>query len=180
MGYSNVIATGSMSKAYSLAGIRVGWVASRSRDLIEQCAAARDYTNISVGHTDQNIAAFALNANTIHALLGRNIGLARTNLGILSSFVDKHYRNCSWMKPVAGTTAMVKFERDYKPVNAEAFCKLLLEKTGILFLPADKGFGREFEGYVRIGYVPETNVVTEAFEKLEEFMRREFADVPTM
>lgn len=169
-----------MSKAYSLAGIRVGWIASRSRDLIEKCAAARDYTAISVGQTDQNVAAFALNNNTIHQLLGRNLGLARANLAILSTFVDKHYRNCSWVKPLAGTTAMVKFERDGKPVNAEAFCKLLLQTTGILFLPADKGFGQEFEGYVRIGYVPETEVVMEAFEKLEEFMRREFTDVPTM
>lgn len=180
MKYHNVIATGSLSKAYSLAGIRVGWIASRSRDLIEQCASARDYTNISVSQFDQNVAAFALNANTVHNLLGRNIKLAKTNLEILSGFIDKHRRSCSWVKPLAGTTAMVRFERDGKPVNAEAFCKQLLEKTGILFLPADKGFGKEFEGYVRIGYVPETEVVRDAFERLDDFMRSGLDEVPTM
>lgn len=50
--YSKVIATGSLSKAYSLAGIRVGWIASRSPDIVDACAQARDYTTISVSQLD--------------------------------------------------------------------------------------------------------------------------------
>ena len=48
MGYNKTIVTGSMSKAYSLAGIRIGWIASRDKSIIEAIATARDYTTISV------------------------------------------------------------------------------------------------------------------------------------
>ena len=67
-----------------------------------------------------------------------------------------------------------------KPVDAVEFCKRLLNKTGVLFLPGDKGFGKDFAGYVRIGFVPETDVVKAGFEALDRFMKTDFEDVPTM
>ncbi|KAK5019873.1 pyridoxal phosphate-dependent transferase [Cryomyces antarcticus] len=179
MGYKNTIATGSMSKAYSLAGIRVGWIASRSKDIIEKCAEARDYTTISVSRLDEQVAAFALGQDTIHNLLGRNIGLARTNLEILERFIVKHDEYCSWVKPVAGTTAFVKFSSsEGKPVNSVELCKRLQERTGVMFLPGDYGFGEEFKGYVRIGYVNETEVLKQGLDAMRGFMRKEFDDLP--
>ena len=177
MGYENTICTGSLSKAYSLAGIRTGWIASRNRDIIEKCAEARDYTTISVSILDQQVAAFALDQNCIHSLLGRNIALARTNLELLERFVIKHDEYCTWVKPVAGTTAFIKFSRDGKPVDAREFCKQLQEKSGVMFLPGDC-FGEEFKGYVRIGYVNRTDVVKEGLEQARLFMRKEFDDIP--
>ncbi|KAK1817919.1 hypothetical protein LTR12_007671 [Friedmanniomyces endolithicus] len=178
MGYKNTIATGSLSKAYSLAGLRVGWLASRNLDLIERCASARDYTTISVSQVDQQIAAFALSPETLHALLGRNIQLAKANLELLDRFVVKHDEYCSWTRPVAGTTAFVKFEREGRAVDAKAFCEALQEKTGVMFLPGDVGFGDEWKGYVRIGFVNRTEVVREGLEEVRKFMRREFDEVP--
>ncbi len=178
LGYKNTIATGSMSKAYALAGIRTGWLASRNRDIIEQCARVRDYTTISVSRIDQQIAAFALDHDTLHSLLARNIQLARTNLQLLERFVIKHDEYCSWTKPVAGTTAFVKFERDGKPIDAKVFCKTLQEKTGVMFLPGDVGFGNEWKGYVRIGYVNRTEVIKEGLEAVRLFMRKEYDDLP--
>lgn len=178
MGYKNTISTGSFSKAYSLAGVRCGWIASRNRDIIEQCAQARDYTAISVGVLDQQVAAFALGPDTIHSLLGRNIGLAKTNLQLLERFVVKHDEYCTWTKPVAGTTAFIRFARDGQPIDAVEFCKRLQQKTGVMLLPGDKGFGDEFKGYVRFGYVNKTDIVTDGLEQLRLFMRREFDDVP--
>ncbi|KAK0356151.1 hypothetical protein LTS02_014960 [Friedmanniomyces endolithicus] len=178
MGYKNTIATGSLSKAYSLAGLRVGWLASRNPDLIERCANARDYITISVSQIDQQIAAFALSPETLHALLGRNIQLAKANLELLERFVVKHDEYCSWTRPVAGTTAFVKFEREGRAVDAKAFCEALQEKTGVMFLPGDVGFGAEWKGYVRIGFVNRTEVVREGLEEVRKFMRREFDEVP--
>ena len=92
MGYTNAIATGSMSKAYALAGIRVGWVASRNKDIIEKCQVARDYTTISVSQLDQSVAAFSLDQDTIHALLSRNIQLAKANLELLDHSTESGTR----------------------------------------------------------------------------------------
>lgn len=177
MGYENTICTGSLSKAYSLAGIRCGWIASRNKSIIEKCAEARDYTAISVGILDQQVAAYALGPNTVHSLLGRNIGLARTNLEILDRFMIKYDEYCSWVKPVAGTTAFVKFARDGEPIDAVEFCKQLQEKTGVMFLPGTC-FGEEFKGYVRIGFVNKTEILKEGLDMTRQFMRKEFDDLP--
>lgn len=176
MGYENTIATGSMSKAYALAGIRIGWIASRSRPIIESIATARDYTTISVSRLDDGIASYALSNNVIHALLKRNIQLAKTNLALLEAFVDGNRRNCSWVKPTAGTTAWLKFEdlASREAIDDVQFCKDVLDKTKVMFLPGSKCFGegKEFHGFVRIGYVCHTEVLKEALEKLGKYVRQ--------
>ncbi|KAF1841523.1 PLP-dependent transferase [Cucurbitaria berberidis CBS 394.84] len=177
MGYKNVVVTGSMSKAYSLAGIRVGWIASRSPELIETIAQARHYTTISVSHFDEQVAAYALHPSTIHSLLARNIQLAKTNLALLERFVLKNEDECEWVKPVAGTTAFIKFHREGKPVDSVNFCKKLLEKTGVLFVPGSQSFGDEWKGYVRIGFVNQTDVVQKGLDEATKFVRKNLDDV---
>jgi aspartate/methionine/tyrosine aminotransferase len=177
MGYNNVIVTGSMSKAYSLAGIRVGWIASRSSDLIEKIAEARHYTTISVSYFDEQVAAYALHSSTIHSLLARNIQLAKTNLALLEKFIIKNEDECEWVKPMAGTTAFVKFHREGKPVDSVDFCKKLLEATGVMFVPGSMCFGQEFEGYVRIGFVNQTDMVKEGLDAATKFIRKNLDEV---
>lgn len=180
MGYHKTIATGSMSKAFALAGIRVGWLASQSREIIEACAAARDYTTISVSQIDDQIASYALDESCVHALLGRNIKLAKTNVAILDQFIEENRATCEWIKPRAGTTAFVKFSRDGTPVNDVEFCKILQDRRGVMFAPGNFCFAEdnEFRGYVRIGYVCETDVLQEGLNEVSAFLRKEFADVP--
>ncbi|KAH6714620.1 putative aspartate aminotransferase [Leptodontidium sp. MPI-SDFR-AT-0119] len=170
-GYAKTISTGSMSKAYSLAGIRIGWIASRDRLIIEAIASARDYTTISVSQLDDQVAAYALSAPVLQSLLGRNIKLATTNVALLEEFVDKWSNVCSWVKPTSGTTALMKFEKDGKPVEDVQFCIDVLERTKVMFLPASKCFGEEFKGSVRIGFVCETEVLQEGLKQLGLYVR---------
>ena len=180
MGYDKVIVTGSFSKAYSLAGLRTGWIASKSKELVEKIAEARHYTTISVSQHDQAVAAEAVSDRCVHALLGRNIQLAKKNLELLANFVDEHNWACSWVKPVAGTTCFMKFHKMGKLVDDVELCKRLLDKTGVLFVPGSQCFGdrKDFKGYVRIGFVCETEVLKEGLEKVRGFMEEEYADVP--
>ncbi|KAI3319392.1 PLP-dependent transferase [Xylariaceae sp. AK1471] len=169
LGYRKVVSTASMSKAWALAGIRVGWIASRDADIIAQLACARDYTTISVSQLDDQVAAYALSADVAPALLARNTELARTNLALLEKFVRDHAHVCSWVKPTAGTTAFIRFSRkDGRPIDDEAFCKDVLDKAKVMFLPGARCFGNghDFQGYVRIGYVNGTEVLREALERL--------------
>ncbi|OKL56585.1 hypothetical protein UA08_08120 [Talaromyces atroroseus] len=178
LGYENTVVTGSMSKAYSLAGIRVGWIAARNKAIIEKCMVCRDYTTISVSQLDDAVATYALAPHTIDNLLHRNIQLARKNLEILEKFVEAHTWACEWIKPRAGTTAFVRFSRDGRPVDDVAFCKLLHDKVGVLVVPGSQCFGRDgdFQGYVRVGYVSETEVLEQGLAKLSEFMRAGYVD----
>jgi aspartate/methionine/tyrosine aminotransferase len=169
-----------MSKAYSLAGIRTGWIASRSSDIIEKIAEARHYTTISVSQLDEDVAAFALSQSTIHALLGRNITLARTNLEVLERFVIKHDDICEWVKPIAGTTAFLKFHRDGQPVDSVVLCKRLADERKVVVVPGTYGFGEEWKGYVRIGFVCRTEVLKEGLENIRQWLRKEFDDLSTL
>lgn len=177
-GYDKTIATGSMSKAFALAGIRTGWIASRDRGIIEAVAAARDYTTISVSQLDDQVASYALSEPVVRPLLQRNTALARTNLALLSAFVDKHAAVCSWTRPTAGTTALLRFRQreDGEPVDDASFVLDVLDKTKVLFMPASPCFGRgrDFKGFVRLGYVCETAVLAEGLERLGRYLEEQF------
>ncbi|KAI1806491.1 PLP-dependent transferase [Daldinia bambusicola] len=175
LGYPKAIATSSMSKAWALAGIRVGWIASRDASIIEAVASARDYTTISVSQLDDQVARYALSPSVRPHLLARNISLARENLKLLDRFIQDHSSVCSWVKPTAGTTAFVQFKnKKGDPVNDEAFCKDVLDKTKVMFLPGARCFeygeALSFAGFVRIGYVSETEVLRQALEKLGPYL----------
>ncbi|KAG7107510.1 Arginine--pyruvate transaminase AruH like protein [Verticillium longisporum] len=134
LGYDKVIATGSMSKAYALAGIRIGWIASPNAALLARLALARDYTTISVSQLDDQVATYALAPAVRTPLLRRNVALARTNRALVEAFVDAHAGNG-------------------EPVDDVAFAKDVLDKTKVFFVPGSKCFGdgEDFKGYVRIG-----------------------------
>jgi aspartate/methionine/tyrosine aminotransferase len=176
LGYKKTIITGSMSKAYSLAGIRLGWIASRDASIIEAIASARDYTTISVSPLSDSIATYALSPAVIHALLARNIALAKTNLSLLENFIEDNGDICSWTKPTGGTTALVKFEGNGSTVDDVQFCIDVIEKTRVMFLPASKCFGKEFRGHVRIGFVCETEVLREALSLLGPYIRQNLGE----
>lgn len=171
MPYEQIIVTGSLSKAYSLAGIRVGWIACKDQSIIEAIAAARDYTTISVSQLDDQVASYAMNPSVIHALLARNIKLAKMNVALLEAFVSEFSENVSWVKPTGGTTAFVKFQKKGELVDDVAFCVDVIEKTKVMFLPGSKCFGEEFKGYVRIGFVCEPQVLREGLRKLGGYVR---------
>jgi len=87
-----------------------------------------------VSQLDDQIAAFALDQNCIHGLLSRNIQLAKRNLEILDRFVDSFRWACEWIRPVAGTTAFVKFSKMGQEVDDVAFCQKLMEDTGVMLV----------------------------------------------
>jgi len=172
LGYEKAVATGSMSKAFALAGIRTGWIASRDKSIIEAVAAARDYTTISVSQLDDQVASYALSESVMRPLLKRNMALAQNNLGLLSAFMEKHASACSWVKPTAGTTALVQFNKEGVPVDDPSFVMDVLDKTKVLFMPASPcfGLGKDFKGFVRLGYVCETEVLVEGLERLGRYV----------
>lgn len=173
LGYARSVSTGSMSKAFSLAGIRIGWIASRDRTIIEAVAAARDYTTISVSQLDDQVASFALSESVVGPLLKRNLGLAHQNLGLLEAFILRYKDHCEWVKPTAGTTALVRFKhRDGTPVDDPSFVLDLLDKTKVLVMPACPcfGLGKDFVGYVRFGYVCETEILIEGLRRLGKYI----------
>ncbi|PYI21014.1 aspartate/tyrosine/aromatic aminotransferase [Aspergillus japonicus CBS 114.51] len=179
--YENLVSTGSMSKAFSLAGLRIGWIASRNQSIIEACASSRDYTLISVSQVDDEIATRALGSPCVENLLSRNLDLARTNLDVLATFLKEFSWAVQWVRPQAGTTAFVKFvNRQGSPVDEVVLCERLMETTGVMLVPGGRCFGEsvDFKGYVRVGYVPEREVLERGLAAWRVFMREEYEKLP--
>lgn len=60
LGHPRTVSTGSVSKAHALPGMRVGWVISQDKDIVQRVVTPRVYTMISVSLLDDSVAAFAL------------------------------------------------------------------------------------------------------------------------
>lgn len=159
--YEKGIATAGMSKAYSLAGLRVGWIVAPS-EVTEKVLIHRDYDTISVGKINDHFAAMALENKD--RILARSHKITRDNLAILDTWVIDQPK-VSWVKPRAGTTAMLKV---HVPMTSREFCVDLLEKTGVMLTPGD---AFDMEGYVRIGYSNNTEILKAGLERLGGYLK---------
>lgn len=154
--YEKGIATASVSKAFSLAGLRVGWVVAPP-EVTEAIRIHRDYDTISVGLINDHFATLALEHRA--RLFARSHEITRGNLAMLDAFVASQPR-VSWVKPRAGTTAMLKVDM---PTTSRDFCVDLLRETGVMLTPGD---AFDMEGYVRVGFANRPEVLRAGLEGL--------------
>lgn len=163
--YEKGISTAGMSKAYSLAGLRVGWIVAPEA-VIRAVMIHRDYNTISVGQLDEHFAAMAL--ENLGPLLARAHRISRDNLAILDAWVAREPR-ISWVKPLSGTTGLLKYDL---PMESRRFCTSLLAEEGVLLTP---GSVMGMEGWLRIGYCNSTQILRAGLVRLSAFLARQGA-----
>ena len=160
--YEKGISVCSMSKIFSLAGLRLGWVASKNKKIIENCLSHREYNMISCSITDESLAALALrNADKI---IDRNKKIIKECLEILDNWV-KNEPDFNYVKPMAGTTALLYYDFDMK---SKELCDRLAKEAGVFLTP---GFCFEEERCFRVGYCKSPQVLKQGLEKISEFVR---------
>jgi len=159
--YEKGISVGSMSKAFSLAGLRLGWLTG-SRQFIDEAMIRRDYTNISCGMIDDYLAAVALENRG--KILDRNLGIIRRNIEILDHWVNGEER-VSYIKPVAGTTAFLHYDYD---ITSRDFCSRLIDMNGTFLVPGEC-FG--MEKWLRIGYAFDPRVLEKGLDGMSRLLR---------
>jgi aspartate/methionine/tyrosine aminotransferase len=155
------IVTGSFSKAFSLAGLRLGWIAADSH-IIKECKFHRDYTTISTGVIDDALAVLALkHADKIRE---RNLRIIRINHKILSEWIEEEPL-IDWVPSRAGSIAFLRY--NFK-MSSEDLCIRLIKEKGALLVPGSC-FG--MDGYLRIGYGCKTEVLSEGLLRLKELLK---------
>lgn len=140
--YSKGISVGSMSKTYSLPGLRVGWIAGRA-DLINEVNRQRQYNTISVSALDDYFASVALEQKDFIAQ--RNFKIMNNGLSVLNNWLLKTPR-ARCILPKGGTTVLLSYGSN---LPSREFCKQLQRDTGVALLPGET---LEMEGYVRLGF----------------------------
>ena len=161
--YEKGISVSSMSKVFSLAGLRLGWIVSHDADVLRACLSHRDYNHISCGMLDERIAAVALGAKD--ALLARSRRIVRENLRILDAWVRSEPR-LRYVKPKAGTTALVSYDYD---LDSYAFCERMYRATGAFVTPGDCF---ELPRCFRVGYASDQDELREGLAAVSAFLRQ--------
>lgn len=160
--YDKGISVCSMSKIFSLAGLRLGWIATKDKQVINSCIHHREYNMISCSLLDENIAALAL--KHYDKIIERNKNAIRKCLAILDEWVNNE-NHISYIKPQAGTTAMLYYDFD---MTSQELCDRLAKEKGVFLTP---GFCFETEYCFRAGYCKSPEVLAQGLDKISEFIK---------
>lgn len=159
--YDKGISVNSLSKTYSIPGIRVGWVAT-SHDITNILRDYRDYTMICAGVFDDMVATLTLENK--QAILNRNRKIIKENLVILDQWIATEPK-ASYIRPAEVSTSFIKLE---VALPIEEFCLKLLKNYGVLVVPGNR-FG--YEGHIRLGYCCDQEILKEGLRLLSQSLK---------
>ena len=143
--YENAVSLNVLSKAFGLAGIRIGWIATKNKKIHEAMAMYKHYTTICSPKPSQFLAVIALKHH--EKILDRNRGIVKENLALADTFFEKRKDMFLYNPPMGGSIGFHKLRGD-RDINK--FSKDQVEKSGVLLLP---GYVFDYPGnYFRIGY----------------------------
>lgn len=129
---ARAVSLGVMSKAFGMAGLRVGWLATRDQALLERVAAFKDYLSICNSAPSELLALIGLRART--QVLERSHAILRANLALLDRFFAAWPGALRWQRPRAGSIAFPQIQIG-RPVGLVA--QELVAQEGVLILPAE-------------------------------------------
>ena len=158
--YERGISTGSMSKAFALAGLRLGWIVG-PKEILTNAEIHRDYNTISVGMFDDHLATLALTA--ADKILDRSRAIVRTNHAIVSDWIATQ-NAVTWVPPQGGTTALLQYAQGGPSYELAV---RMLNETGVLVTP---GSVLGAEGTLRLGYANRTNVLIQGLDRMGAFL----------
>ncbi len=159
--HERVIVTNSLSKAYGLPGLRLGWVVAPP-DVTAELWGRTDYTTISPASLSDTLATLALEPATRARILERTRGIVRANLDLLRAWIDAQEGRFTYQPPDAGAICYVRYDAD---VNSSVFAEKLRAEKDVLVVPGDH-FG--MDRYLRIGFGNPAEELREALGRIGE------------
>jgi len=122
---------GDLSKAFSIPGVRTGWMVEHDAQLRQRYWTARAYFSICNSTTGEILSEIAIRKRDV--VLGKTQEVATRNLKLLERFMADHRDVLDWIPPQGGMTA---FPWLVSGENDRPFCQAAAE-SGILLAPGD-------------------------------------------
>ena len=163
--YERGVSLGVMSKAFGLAGLRVGWIACPDRAHLARLLAFKHYLTICNAAPSEVLATIALRARDVIEARNRRISIG--NLAILDEFFDRWRGVFEWSRPQAGTIA---FPRLVSDMRIDTFAEQLATTASVLVLPGTV-FGHD-GNHFRLGFGRRD--MPEALRLMEGFALQQF------
>jgi len=159
--YEKGIALNVMTKAFGLAGLRIGWLATKDKAFLNKAGSYKLYTSICNSAPSEILALIALRSKEI--VLKRNRTIMLKNFRLLQALMDRQSSLLSWVMPQSGTIAAIKL---LLPVSVEKFAQELVDDRGVLIMP---GSVFDLPGNIfRIGFGKKN--MAEILGRFEEFL----------
>ncbi|MHA1222664.1 MAG: aminotransferase class I/II-fold pyridoxal phosphate-dependent enzyme [Candidatus Heimdallarchaeaceae archaeon] len=159
--YDKVLAVGGLSKAYSLPGLRMGWVVAPEK-IANQIWSYKDYTTIAPSALSQEIATLVLSTPIREAILHRNRQLLRDNVQLFDNWMNKHRDILTYIPPQAAAIAFVRYSLN---INSTELTTKLREEKSLLVVAGDC-FG--MDNYLRIGIGSEKEFLSKGLNLLSD------------
>jgi aspartate/methionine/tyrosine aminotransferase len=151
-----------MSKAFSIPGVRTGWMIEHDAARRQQYWNARAYFSISNTTTGEILSEIAIRKRDV--VLGRAQETATRNLKLLEAFMAEHRSVLGWIPPQGGMTA---FPWLASGENARPFCQAATEQ-GILLAPGDCF---DVPSHFRLGFAAAGERFPKALERFGGFVK---------
>jgi len=158
----HAISLGVVSKTYGLAGLRIGWVATRNRRIYERMAALKDYTTICNSAPSEFLSEVAMRNR--QKLIDRNLNIIQHNLTVIDKLFTSHSSLFTWIRPQAGSMGFPKLLKG----DIESFCDRLVKDVGVLLLPGT--MYDDTQNHFRLGLGRKN--LPQAVERLEEYLAK--------
>jgi aspartate/methionine/tyrosine aminotransferase len=129
--YERGVSLGGMSKSFAMGGARIGWAATRDRELRDRIARLKDYTSICCSAPSEILALIALRARD--RVLARSREIVFANLERLDRFFAEWPDVFTWVRPRGGSIAFPALRSEW-PVSE--FAQQLAEREGVVVVPA--------------------------------------------
>ena len=158
----HAVSLGVTSKTYGLAGLRIGWIATKNKEVYENMAALKDYTTICNSAPSEFLAEVAMRHRV--KLAERNLEIIKHNLTIVDKLFASHPSLFTWTRPQAGSMGFPKLLKG----DIEDFCDDLVRKAGVLLLPGT--MYDDSRNHFRLGLGRKN--LPQAVERLEEYLSK--------
>jgi len=159
--HERVLVTNSLSKAYGLPGLRLGWIVG-PEELVTTLWGRTDYTTISPASLSDFLARLALEPATRARIGERTRGIVRANLGLLEDWMAAQAGRFRYRPPDAGAICYMRYDA---PIGSTDFAEKLRVEKDVLVVPGDH-FGMDH--YLRIGFGNPAEELTEALDRVRQ------------
>ena len=157
--YERVLAIGSMSKAYGMPGLRLGWIVA-PEDAVEEIWARQEYVTIGSAMLANKLAAFALSPEVRPRIVQRTRDYTRKGYGHFERWAKDHGDLLTWVPPQAAPIVLVRYDAEG---NSTELCMRLIQEHSVEVVPGDH-FG--MDGYLRISYGLPEDYLLEGLERV--------------
>lgn len=160
--YERTVTLGTLSKAYGLPGLRLGWCLA-APPVLEECARLRDYVSLHLSPLVELVAERVLTRGDV--FVGRRHALAAANRAVLTDWITDHSGLISWVPPQGGVCGFVRLDA---VADVTSLCRRLARADRVLLVP---GSCFDHPGFARLGFGAATSELREGLARLSRRLR---------